>query len=57
MCGTHHSGRKTYGHSILFDPWGKTKNKCLSKPKILNTTIDLNEISRVRTKLPSIYND
>ena len=57
MCGTHHSGRKTYGHSILFDPWGKTKNKCLAKPKILNTSIDLNEIAKVRSKLPSIYND
>lgn len=57
MCGTHHSGRKTYGHSILFDPWGKIENKCLAKEKILNTTIDLNEISRVRSKLPSIYND
>jgi len=57
MCGTHNSGRKTYGHSILFDPWGETENKCLAKEKILNTTIDLNEISRVRSKLPSIYND
>ena len=57
MCGTHHSGRKTYGHSILFDPWGRMENKCVSKPKILNTAIDLNEISRVRLKLPSIYND
>ena len=27
MCGIHHSGRKTYGHSLLFDPWGRKKNK------------------------------
>ena len=33
MCGTHHAGRRTYGHSILFDPWGKIKNKCFSKTK------------------------
>jgi len=32
------------------------KNKSLTKEKILNTAIDLNEISRVRAKLPSIYN-
>ena len=57
MCGKHHSGRKTFGHSILFDPWGRTKNKCFTKQKILNTTIDLNEIVKVRSKLPSIYND
>ena len=42
---------------MLFDPWGRIENKCLAEEKILNTTIDLNEISRVRSKLPSIYND
>ena len=57
MCGTHHSDRKTYGHSILFDPWGTIENKCLEKTKILNTTIDLDQISKVRSKLPAIYND
>ena len=56
MCGTHHSRRKTYGHSIVFDPWGRIKNKCSKITKILNTNIDLNEISRVRLRLPSIYN-
>ena len=55
MCGSHHSDRKTYGHSILFDPWGNTKNKAFSGSKILNTSIDLNQISRVRLKIPSIY--
>ena len=57
MCGTHHSNRKTYGHSILFDPWGKIENKCLDKPKIINTSINLNKIKQVRSKIPSIYND
>ena len=56
MCGTHHSGRKTYGHSLLFDPWGNLENKCLLKPKIINTAIDLDQISKVRKKIPSIFN-
>ena len=55
MCGNHHTNRKTYGHSILFDPWGNIKNKALSRSKILNTSIDLNQITRVRLKIPSIY--
>jgi len=55
MCGNHHANRKTYGHSILFDPWGNIKNKALSGSKILNTSIDLNQITRVRLKIPSIY--
>ena len=55
MCGTHHSGRKTYGYSLLCNPWGKIINKAYAKPKILNSTIDLQEIAQVRSKLPSIY--
>jgi predicted amidohydrolase len=56
MCGIHHSGRKTYGHSIFCDPWGKIVNKCSTKPKILNTIINLDMIEKVRKKIPSIYN-
>ena len=57
MCGTHHSGRKTYGHSIIFGPWGEIKNKCLKKPKIINTTINLNDLIKVRSKIPFALND
>ena len=57
MCGKHHSGRKTYGHSIVFDPWGNIENQTFAKPSIINTTIDLNKIKKVRLKIPSIYND
>ena len=57
MCGIHHSGRKTYGHSILIDPWGKIKNKAFKKSKILNSILDIEEINRTRSKIPSIYND
>ena len=57
MCGKHHSNRKTYGHSLLYDPWGIKENKSLSKPKIINTAIDLNKITKVRLKIPSILND
>ena len=56
MCGIHHSGRKTYGHSIFCDPWGKIVNKCSTKPKVLNTIINLDMIETVRKKIPSIYN-
>ena len=57
MCGTHHSSRKTYGHSRLFDPWGNIENKCSNKPKILNTSINLKKISKIRSLIPSILKD
>ena len=57
MCGTHHSNRKTYGHSILVNPWGKIITKAFSKPTILNSKIDLNEIKITRKKIPSLKYD
>jgi predicted amidohydrolase len=57
MCGTHHTNRKTYGHSILVNPWGEIISKAKSRPKILNTIINLDEIKNARSKIPAILND
>ena len=57
MCGTHHTNRKTYGHSILVNPWGVIVSKAKSTPKILNTKINLEEIINARKKIPAILND
>ena len=57
MCGTHHTNRKTYGHSILVNPWGEVISKSKSKPKILNTKINLDETENARNKIPAILND
>ena len=57
MCGTHHTNRKTYGHSILVNPWGEIISKAKSRPKILNTIINLDEINNARNKIPAILND
>ena len=57
MCGTHHTNRKTFGHSMLVNPWGKIISKATSRPTILNTNINLDEITNVRNKIPAILND
>ena len=57
MCGTHHTNRKTYGHSILVNPWGKILNKAYKKSNILNTKIDLEEVKKARKKIPSLNHD
>ena len=57
MCGTHHTNRKTYGHSILVNPWGEIIAKATSRPKILNSEINLDEIKNVRNKIPAILHD
>jgi predicted amidohydrolase len=57
MCGTHHANRKTYGHSIIVNPWGEIVAKAASSPKILNTNINLEEVVNARKKIPAILND
>ena len=57
MCGKHHTNRKTYGYSLLVNPWGKIISKAKEKPKILNTNINLDEIEHVRNKIPAILNE
>ena len=57
MCGTHHSNRKTYGHSVVCDPWGVLINKATSKPTILNTTLKLDSIYKTRNKIPAFLYD
>ncbi len=57
MCGTHHTNRKTYGHSMLVNPWGKIIAKATSRPKILNSKINLEEVEHARNKIPAILND
>ena len=51
------TNRKTYGHSLLINPWGKIINKAKSKPTILNTKINLNEVTEARMKIPAILHD
>ena len=57
MCGIHHTNRKTYGHSLLVNPWGKIVAKAKTKPKILNTIINLEEVEHARNKIPAILHD
>ncbi|MAV63758.1 MAG: amidohydrolase [Candidatus Marinimicrobia bacterium] len=57
MCGRHHTNRKTYGHSLLINPWGKIVNKALKKPKIINSNINISEVEEARKKIPSLIYD
>ena len=46
--------RKTYGYSLLVDPWGKIVNSTKDKPSILNSTIKIMEVKKIRKKIPSL---
>ena len=42
---------------MLVNPWGEIISSAKSKPSILNTSIDLKEVTNVRNKIPAILND
>ena len=54
MCGNHHMKRKTYGHSLIIDPWGKIINSAKNKPSIINSIINISEVKKIRDKIPSL---
>ena len=54
MCGNHHMKRKTYGYSLLADPWGNIINSTKNKPAILNSTINISDVKKIRKKIPSL---
>ena len=54
MCGNHHMKRKTYGYSLLAGPWGNIINSIKNKPAILNSTINISDVKKIRKKIPSL---
>ena len=52
--GTHPSGRVTYGHSLVVDPWGKIIAEKQSGAGLLMVDIDLNKVEQVRKEVPSL---
>ena len=57
MCGNHHMKRKTYGYSLLADPWGNIVNSTKNKPAILHSTINISDVIKTRKKIPSLKYD
>lgn len=57
QCGIHDGGRKTYGHSMVIDPWGKVIAEAGVEPTILYADINKQEIARFRQAIPSLRHD
>jgi nitrilase len=52
--GEHESGRKTYGHSMVVDPWGNLVASSGLGEQIVMATLDKDVIVSVRNKLPAL---
>jgi len=52
--GTHASGRRTFGHSMLVDPWGKVVDVLAEGEGVVGGTIDQAFLDQVRGNLPAL---
>ncbi len=52
--GLHANGRRTWGHSMLIDPWGEVKAVLAEGEGVVTGDIDPSHLQRVRESLPAL---
>ena len=52
--GEHESGRRTFGHSMIIDPWGEILGVLPEGEGIVITDLDGTRLQSVRTRLPAL---
>ena len=55
--GMHEQNRKTFGHSIIIDPWGNILADANKDVGFITADLDLNLVDEVRKKIPSLTHD
>ena len=52
--GDHGRGRRSYGHSMIVDPWGVVVARCSEGPGLCLAEIDPDRLTTVRKEIPSL---
>lgn len=55
--GTHAGGRKTFGHSLIVNPWGEVLADAGTEPGFIAAMIDPSEVASARGRVPAIMKD
>jgi predicted amidohydrolase len=57
QAGSHEDGRRTFGHSMIIDPWGKLLASAGSEGEaVLVAEIDIDAVKAARAKIPNLKN-
>jgi nitrilase len=52
--GTHENGRRTFGHSMIVDPWGAVLGVLPEGEGVVTAEVDPERIAQVRMQLPAL---
>ena len=56
QCGLNTENRRTFGNSMIIDPWGNIIARAKTKPTVIKAKINTEDIYKIRKKLPSVKN-
>ena len=58
QAGLHEDGRRTWGHSMIIDPWGAvTAQLDHDEPGILLAQLDMDKVADARSRIPALQHD
>lgn len=57
QCGTHAQGRRTYGHSLIVDPWGEVLAEGGETEGVIVAEIDPAKSAEARRRIPALQHD
>lgn len=52
--GLHENGRRTWGHSMLIDPWGKIVSCIEEGEGVIVAELDIENMEKIRSNLPAL---
>ncbi|WP_350335418.1 carbon-nitrogen hydrolase family protein [Coralliovum pocilloporae] len=55
--GAHDDGRRTYGHSMIIDPWGAILAEAEDGPGFITAEIDPQLTEKARSRIPALSHD
>jgi len=57
QCGITEEGRETFGHSVVYDPWGACLGQLDVAPGVLTVDLELAAVERARSQIPVLSQD
>jgi nitrilase len=54
QCGYHDNGRRTFGNSMIIDPWGKILCRAKNSIGSISCDIDLEKVNFYRKRIPAM---